>query len=52
MFGPFVWESLEAYGAVFQDPEFRRQLDAYPDSAMAMPHIFQTAVLARAALDA
>jgi heme-degrading monooxygenase HmoA len=36
-----VWESAEKFGAAFGDPEFRRKLAAYPDTAVASPHIFQ-----------
>lgn len=36
-----IWESAEMFGAAFGRPEFRQKLAAYPDSAVASPHIFQ-----------
>lgn len=37
-----VWESTAAFRAAFTAPEFTARLSAYPDSAVAMPHLFQT----------
>jgi heme-degrading monooxygenase HmoA len=37
-----VWESTAAFRAAFTHPEFRAKLSAYPSSAVAMPHLFQT----------
>ena len=36
-----VWESTAAFRAAFVSPEFRKGLSAYPDSAVASPHLFQ-----------
>lgn len=37
-----VWESTAAFRAAFTHPEFRAKLSAYPASAVASPHLFQT----------
>ncbi len=37
-----VWESTAAFRAAFTHPEFRAKLSAYPSSAVASPHLFQT----------
>src|SRR5689334_6936121 len=37
-----VWESTADFRAAFTHPEFRAQLTAYPASAVATPHLFQT----------
>jgi heme-degrading monooxygenase HmoA len=37
-----VWESTEAFRAAFAHPEFMATLAAYPSSAVASPHLFQT----------
>ena len=37
-----VWESIEAFRHAFTHPEFRAKLSAYPASAVASPHLFQT----------
>ncbi|MCK1391054.1 antibiotic biosynthesis monooxygenase family protein [Bradyrhizobium sp. 1] len=36
-----VWESMADFRAAFGHPEFRTKLTAYPDSAVAVPHLFQ-----------
>ncbi|MBP1203878.1 heme-degrading monooxygenase HmoA [Duganella sp. 1411] len=36
-----MWESTEAVGAAFTDPEFLAKLPAYPSSVVASPHLFQ-----------
>ncbi len=36
-----VWESSAHFRAAFTDPQFREGLSAYPDSAVASPHLFQ-----------
>lgn len=36
-----VWESTAAFRAAFGHPEFRAHISAYPDSAVASPHLFQ-----------
>lgn len=36
-----VWESNAAFRAAFSNPAFLAQLAAYPDSAVATPHLFQ-----------
>src|SRR3954467_13223592 len=37
-----VWQSTAHFRAAFGHPEFRAKLSAYPASAVAMPHLFQT----------
>ncbi len=37
-----VWESTAHFAAAFGNPEFQGKLAAYPSSAVAMPHLFQT----------
>jgi heme-degrading monooxygenase HmoA len=37
-----VWESTADFRAAFTHPEFRAKLSAYPASAVASPHLFQT----------
>lgn len=37
-----VWESTADFRAAFMHPEFRAKLSAYPASAVASPHLFQT----------
>ena len=37
-----VWESTADFRAAFAHPEFRAKLSAYPASAVASPHLFQT----------
>lgn len=37
-----VWESSAAFRAAFTHPEFRAKISAYPSSAVASPHLFQT----------
>ncbi|MDB0573939.1 antibiotic biosynthesis monooxygenase [Ralstonia solanacearum] len=37
-----VWESTTTFRAAFTHPEFRAKLSAYPSSAIASPHLFQT----------
>jgi heme-degrading monooxygenase HmoA len=36
-----VWESARALGEAFRSPEFQGNLDRYPDSAVAAPHVFE-----------
>jgi heme-degrading monooxygenase HmoA len=36
-----VWESARALGAAFRSPEFQRRAAAYPESAVAAPHVFE-----------
>ncbi len=36
-----IWESTEHFRAAFAHPDFRARLGAYPDSAVAAPHLFQ-----------
>ena len=35
-----VWETVDHFRAAFTHPDFVRALDAYPSSAVAMPHLF------------
>ncbi|SEJ98942.1 Heme-degrading monooxygenase HmoA [Sphingobium sp. AP50] len=37
-----IWQSTDHFRAAFHNPEFREKLSAYPSSAVAMPHLFQT----------
>lgn len=37
-----VWESTAAFRAAFTHPRFRAKISAYPSSAVASPHLFQT----------
>lgn len=37
-----VWESTAHFRAAFAHPEFRAKISAYPASAIASPHLFQT----------
>lgn len=37
-----VWESSSALKAVFYSKEFGELRESYPNSAVAMPHLFQT----------
>jgi heme-degrading monooxygenase HmoA len=37
-----VWDSSADFRAAFTHPEFRAKLSAYPASAVASPHLFQT----------
>ena len=36
-----VWESVAALRDAFSDPEFKAKMAAYPDGAVASPHVFQ-----------
>ncbi|MEQ1695105.1 MAG: antibiotic biosynthesis monooxygenase family protein [Hyphomicrobiaceae bacterium] len=36
-----VWESVGHFREAFTHPEFRASLAAYPDSAVASPHLFE-----------
>ena len=36
-----VWESARALGQAFRSPEFQERTAAYPDSAIAAPHVFE-----------
>jgi heme-degrading monooxygenase HmoA len=36
-----VWESAEALAMAFQAPEFQEHTTEYPDSAVAVPHVFE-----------
>ncbi|MEL7536916.1 MAG: antibiotic biosynthesis monooxygenase family protein [Pseudomonadota bacterium] len=35
-----VWESVAAFRAAFEHPQFRRQIESYPESAVSRPHLF------------
>jgi heme-degrading monooxygenase HmoA len=37
-----VWQSTADFRAAFTHPEFLAKLSAYPSSAVASPHLFQT----------
>jgi heme-degrading monooxygenase HmoA len=36
-----VWESARQLGQAFRSPEFQARTAAYPDSAVAAPHVFE-----------
>jgi heme-degrading monooxygenase HmoA len=36
-----VWESARALGGAFSSPEFQGNLERYPDSTVAAPHVFE-----------
>jgi heme-degrading monooxygenase HmoA len=36
-----VWESARALGEAFRSPEFQSRAAAYPESAVAAPHVFE-----------
>jgi heme-degrading monooxygenase HmoA len=36
-----VWESVAHFRQAFTHPDFRASLAAYPDSAVASPHLFE-----------
>ena len=35
-----IWDSVEDFRNAFTHPEFQASMDAYPDSAVASPHLF------------
>jgi heme-degrading monooxygenase HmoA len=36
-----VWQSVSDFRAAFNQPEFRKSLEAYPPSTVAAPHLFR-----------
>jgi heme-degrading monooxygenase HmoA len=36
-----VWESARALGAAFSSPEFQANVQRYPESTVAAPHVFE-----------
>jgi heme-degrading monooxygenase HmoA len=36
-----VWQSVADFRQAFAHPDFRKRLGAYPESAVASPHLFQ-----------
>jgi heme-degrading monooxygenase HmoA len=36
-----VWESARALGEAFSSPEFKRNVERYPESTVAAPHAFE-----------
>ena len=36
-----VWESVESFRNAFGNPEFQKRIGAYPQSAIASPHLFR-----------
>ena len=36
-----VWESVAAFKAAFEQPDFRAHLSSYPDSTITRPHLFR-----------
>lgn len=41
-----VWESVAHFRAAFGHPEFRGALSHYPESTVAMPHLFRRLAVA------
>ena len=35
-----VWESVAHFSAAFNHPDFKKELEHYPSSAVASPHLF------------
>jgi heme-degrading monooxygenase HmoA len=40
-----VWESAKALGQAFRSPEFQGRAARYPDSTVAIPHVFKKVAL-------
>lgn len=36
-----IWESAESFRTAFTNPEFQSRIAAYPESAVASPHLFK-----------
>ena len=36
-----VWQSVEAFKSAFEHPEFQKQIESYPSSAVSRPHLFR-----------
>ena len=36
-----VWDSVESFRSAFSSPEFQKRIAAYPESAIASPHLFK-----------
>jgi len=36
-----VWESVAAFKAAFEHPDFQRQIADYPESTVSRPHLFR-----------
>ena len=36
-----IWESARALGQAFSSPEFQRNIERYPESTVATPHVFE-----------
>ncbi len=36
-----IWESVESFRNAFTQPEFQKRIAAYPESAVASPHLFK-----------
>jgi quinol monooxygenase YgiN len=41
-----VWESVDHFRQAFTNPAFQRALEAYPESAVISPHLFQKMTVA------
>ncbi len=41
-----IWENVESFRAAFQNPEFQSRIAAYPESAVAAPHLFKKLAVA------
>lgn len=36
-----IWENAASFRAAFENPEFKKRINAYPESAMTSPHLFK-----------
>ena len=41
-----VWQDVHSFRAAFTNPEFQRRIAAYPESAVARPHLFRKLAVA------
>ncbi len=41
-----IWESVESFRNAFMQPEFQKRIAAYPESAIASPHLFKKLAVA------
>lgn len=42
-----IWESVADFKAAFEHPEFQRQIQSYPASAVSRPHLFRKVAVPR-----
>lgn len=46
-----VWESVADFKRAFNNPEFRANIESYPPSVVASPHLFQKIAVPRICVD-